>query len=60
MKRPAANALRESITLARSQQLCWINDLQTVLSRLYLPVHLDISQDLEVDAVKIAMKSVEK
>ncbi|KAJ7794805.1 hypothetical protein B0H14DRAFT_2392265, partial [Mycena olivaceomarginata] len=38
----------------------WINDLRIVLSRLYLPVNLDISQDLGIDAVKLAMKSEEK
>ncbi|KAJ6615911.1 hypothetical protein B0H10DRAFT_1629587, partial [Mycena sp. CBHHK59/15] len=33
-KRPASNALHESLTLAREQRLCWINDLRIVLSRL--------------------------
>ena len=60
-RRPASNALlSESIMLARKGQLCWINDLRIVLSRLYVPVHLDISADLQVAAVEIAMKDVEK
>ncbi|KAJ7708472.1 hypothetical protein B0H14DRAFT_2415356 [Mycena olivaceomarginata] len=59
-KRPAWNALQESLTLARASQISWINDLRIVLSRLYIPVELDISAELEVAAVELAMKEVIK
>jgi hypothetical protein len=59
-ERPAWNALQESLTLARAQQISWINDLRIVLSRLYIPVDLDIQPDLDVVAVEIAMKKVEQ
>ncbi|KAJ7788380.1 hypothetical protein B0H14DRAFT_2235988, partial [Mycena olivaceomarginata] len=50
----------ESLTLARAQQISWINDLRIVLSRLYIPVDLDIQSDLDVVAGEIAMKKVER
>ena len=59
-ERPASNALQESIHLARNQQLSWMNDLRIVLSRLYVPVNLNISTDLNVKTVEVAMKCVEK
>ncbi|KAJ6564137.1 hypothetical protein B0H19DRAFT_1067729 [Mycena capillaripes] len=59
-KRPAANSLQESLALAYQQRLCWINDLRIVLSRLHVPVNLDISRGFGVKEVEIAMKGVEK
>ncbi|KAJ7181568.1 hypothetical protein C8R43DRAFT_869325 [Mycena crocata] len=58
--RPASNTLHQAITLARQQRLCWVNDLRIVLSRLHVPVDLDISVDLTVAAVAEAMDAVEK
>jgi hypothetical protein len=37
-----------------------MNDLRIVLSRLYVPVNLDISTDLNMKTVEVAMKCVEK
>jgi hypothetical protein len=51
-ERPASNALQESIHLDRNQQLSWMNDLRIVLSRLYVPVSLNISTDLNVKTVE--------
>ncbi|KAJ7728206.1 hypothetical protein B0H16DRAFT_1773906 [Mycena metata] len=48
------------ISLVRNQRLFWINDLRIVLSRLYVPVALNIGGDLDVPAVEAAMKCVEK
>ncbi|KAJ7791164.1 hypothetical protein B0H14DRAFT_2395940 [Mycena olivaceomarginata] len=59
-KRPAANALQDSIALAYQQRLCWINDLRIVLSRLHVPVILDISPGFGAKEVEMAMKCVEK
>ncbi|KAJ6548980.1 hypothetical protein B0H19DRAFT_952897 [Mycena capillaripes] len=58
--RRAWNALQESISLARKQKLSWINDLRIVLSRLHVPVFLEIAMDLDIKTVEAAMKSVEK
>jgi hypothetical protein len=56
--RPAWNALQESLKLAREKRISWINDLRIILSRLYIPVQLDISGPLEVLDVQNAMKLV--
>ncbi|KAJ7763807.1 hypothetical protein B0H16DRAFT_1455060 [Mycena metata] len=48
----------DSLSLARSQKVCWFNDLRIVLSRLHIPVHLDISQEFTVQLVETAMKDV--
>ncbi|KAJ7118478.1 hypothetical protein C8R43DRAFT_901515 [Mycena crocata] len=59
-ERPAWNALQESLALARSSQISWINDLRIVLSRLYIPVELNISPEMDVKTVEQAMKDVVK
>jgi hypothetical protein len=59
-KRPAWNGLQESFTLACENQISWMNDLRTVLSRLYIPVDLNIQPELDVATVEIAMKEVKK
>jgi hypothetical protein len=41
-------------------KISWINDLRIVLSRLYIPVQLGITADLEITTVKEAMKVVKK
>ncbi|KAJ7480647.1 hypothetical protein FB451DRAFT_1030957 [Mycena latifolia] len=41
-------------------QISWINDLRIVLSRLHIPVELDISRELDVATVELAMKDVQK
>ncbi|KAJ7061767.1 hypothetical protein C8F01DRAFT_987168 [Mycena amicta] len=56
--RPAYHALLDSLTLARNGHDSWAKDLCTVLSKLHVPVVLDVSQDLTQDAVEIAMKAV--
>ncbi|KAJ7150526.1 hypothetical protein C8R43DRAFT_887388 [Mycena crocata] len=58
--RPAWNGLQESLNLARSSQISWINDLRIVLSRLYIPVELDISAGIDVETVESVMKAVIK
>jgi hypothetical protein len=58
--RPAWNALQESLSLARSKKISWINDLCIVLSRLYIPVDLDISGPLTETRVQEPMKAVKK
>ncbi|KAJ7029200.1 hypothetical protein C8F04DRAFT_1265265 [Mycena alexandri] len=58
--RPAWNALQESVALARAKRISWVNDLRIVLSRLYVPVDLEITLDLTVPAVEEAMKAVKK
>ncbi|KAJ7116278.1 hypothetical protein C8R43DRAFT_902453 [Mycena crocata] len=57
-KRPAWNGLQDSLNLARSSQISWINDLRIVLSRLYIPVELDISLEMNVTSVEKTMKDV--
>ncbi|KAJ7050604.1 hypothetical protein C8F01DRAFT_1000384 [Mycena amicta] len=57
-QRPAWNALQESLTLARAGHSCWAKDLCTVLSELFVPVALDISQPLDVPTVQRAMAAV--
>ncbi|KAJ7824392.1 hypothetical protein B0H14DRAFT_2369638 [Mycena olivaceomarginata] len=57
-KRPAWNALQASLTLARASQISWINDLQIVLSRLHVPVELDISVNMDIQTVQATMKVV--
>jgi hypothetical protein len=57
-KRPAWNALQQSLILARASEISWINDLRIVLSRLYIPVELDISPGINVLTVELAMKAV--
>lgn len=57
-QRPAWNGLQESLILARDSQISWINDLRIVLSRLYVPVELDISPQMDVATVELAMKLV--
>ncbi|KAJ6549954.1 hypothetical protein B0H19DRAFT_952273 [Mycena capillaripes] len=47
-ERPAWSALQESLRLSRNKHIARINDLRIVLSRLYIPVQLDISGPLEV------------
>ncbi|KAJ6605443.1 hypothetical protein DFH09DRAFT_883241, partial [Mycena vulgaris] len=42
LDRPAWNALQESLALACDKRLSWVNDLHIVLSRLYIPVEVDI------------------
>ncbi|KAJ6550268.1 hypothetical protein B0H19DRAFT_996947, partial [Mycena capillaripes] len=59
-KRPAWNALQASLTLARANQISWINDLRIVLSRLHVPVELDISVNLNIQTVQATMKAVKK
>jgi hypothetical protein len=59
-KRPAWNALQQSLSLARASKISWINDLRIVLSRLYIPVDLDISPDINGAMVELAMKTVKK
>jgi hypothetical protein len=46
------------LKLAREKRISWINDLRIILSRLYIPVQLDISGPLEVLDVQNAMKLV--
>lgn len=46
------------LALAHEKKISWANDLLIVLSRLFIPVSLDITG--EVEAVKSAMKAVEK
>ncbi|KAJ7814947.1 hypothetical protein B0H14DRAFT_2309802, partial [Mycena olivaceomarginata] len=58
--RPVWNALQESVTLARAMKISWINDLRIVLSRLYIPVELNITTGLEITTVEEAMKAVKK
>jgi hypothetical protein len=58
--RPAWNALQESLRLAQDKGISWVNDLRIVLSRLYIPVSLDISGPLEVAAVEQAMGLIEE
>jgi hypothetical protein len=50
--------LQESLALARTKQNSWINDLRIVLSRLYIPVDLNIQPNLDVATVEVAMKDV--
>jgi hypothetical protein len=57
-KRPAWNALQQSLILARASEIPWINDLRIVLSRLYIPVELDISPGINVLTVELSMKAV--
>ena len=59
-KRPAYNALQESLALARASQISWINDLRIVLSRLHIPVELNIVQEMNIETVERAMKDVKK
>ncbi|KAJ6544512.1 hypothetical protein B0H19DRAFT_1310039, partial [Mycena capillaripes] len=59
-KRPALNVLQASLTLARANQISWINDLRIVLSRLHVPVELDISVNLDVQTAQATMKAVKK
>ncbi|KAJ7125760.1 hypothetical protein C8R43DRAFT_898115 [Mycena crocata] len=59
-ERPAWNTLQESLALARSSQISWINDLCIVLSRPYIPVELNISPEMDVKTVEQAMKDVVK
>jgi hypothetical protein len=59
-KRPAWNALQQSLSLARASKISWINDLRIVLSRLYIPVDLDISPNIDGAMVELAMKAVKK
>ncbi|KAJ7694974.1 hypothetical protein B0H14DRAFT_2173528, partial [Mycena olivaceomarginata] len=56
--RPAWNALQECLRLARAKKISWINDLRIILSRLYIPVELDISGPLEKSAVEQTMRLV--
>ncbi|KAJ7845715.1 hypothetical protein B0H14DRAFT_3682879, partial [Mycena olivaceomarginata] len=56
--RPASNVLQESLRLARAKKISWVNDLQIILSRLYVPVELDISAPLEKSAVEQTMRLV--
>jgi hypothetical protein len=58
--RPARNALEESIKLARAKKISWINDLRLVLSRLYVPVQLEISEPVDVPLIEEAMQLVKK
>jgi hypothetical protein len=58
-ERPAWNALQESLKLAQEKRISWINDLRIILSRLYIPVQLDISGPLNLVDVQNAMKLVE-
>jgi hypothetical protein len=58
--RPAANALQESLTLARASKISWINDLRIVLSRLHIPVQLNIAFGMNVQTAEVAMKQVIK
>jgi hypothetical protein len=46
------------LKLAREKRISWINDLRIILSRLYIPVQLDISGSLELVDVQNAMKLV--
>ncbi|KAJ7101519.1 hypothetical protein B0H15DRAFT_919803 [Mycena belliarum] len=57
-ERPAWNALQDSVTLARAQKVSWINDLRIVLSRLHIPVEIDISSEVTVQSVEMAIKNV--
>jgi hypothetical protein len=50
--------LQESLALARTKQNSWITDLRIVLSRLYIPVDLNIQPNLDVATVEVAMKDV--
>lgn len=56
--RLAWNALQESLKLAREKRISWINDLRIILTRLYIPVPLDISGSLDLVDVQNAMKLV--
>ncbi|KAJ7218848.1 hypothetical protein C8J57DRAFT_957852, partial [Mycena rebaudengoi] len=53
-------ALQDSLTLALDQKMSWINDLRIVLSRLHVPVNLDIYEDLTTDAIDSAMQEVKR
>jgi hypothetical protein len=59
-ERPASNALQETLLLARDQKLCWMNDLRILLWRLYIPVNLDISGEINVQTVEAPMEFVVK
>ncbi|KAJ7710922.1 hypothetical protein B0H17DRAFT_1124000 [Mycena rosella] len=56
--RPAYSALQESLTLGCAGKISWVTDLCIVLSRLNIPVTLDIAEELDVPAVESAMKAV--
>ncbi|KAJ7712552.1 hypothetical protein B0H14DRAFT_2414165, partial [Mycena olivaceomarginata] len=56
--RPVWNALQESLDLARAKKISWVNDLRLVLSKLHIPVELNIQNGLDVPAVEEAMKAV--
>jgi hypothetical protein len=56
--RPAWNALQESLTLARAKKISWANDLRIILSRLYVPVELNISGPLQISQIEETMKLV--
>ncbi|KAJ6596453.1 hypothetical protein B0H10DRAFT_1638934, partial [Mycena sp. CBHHK59/15] len=51
-------ALQASLTLARASQISWINDLRIVLSRLHVPVELDISVNMNIQTVQATMTAV--
>jgi hypothetical protein len=58
--RPARNALEESLKLAWAKRISWVNDLQIVLSRHYVPVQLDISGPVDVPLIEETMQLVKK
>jgi hypothetical protein len=58
LDRPAWNALQESLGPARAKKISCVNDLRIILSRLYVPVELDISGPLQISAIQETMKLV--
>jgi hypothetical protein len=56
--RPAWNGLQESLSLAHAKKISWVNDLRIILSRLFVPVELDISGPLQISLIGETMKLV--
>ncbi|KAJ7731528.1 hypothetical protein B0H16DRAFT_1893334 [Mycena metata] len=57
-RRPAWNALQESLTLARASNTCWFNDPRIVLSHLHIPVKFNIAAEVAVQYIESVMKNV--
>jgi hypothetical protein len=47
---------QELLSLARTKKISWVNDLRIILSRLYVPVELDISGPLQISLIEETMK----
>ncbi|KAJ7103073.1 hypothetical protein B0H15DRAFT_974713, partial [Mycena belliarum] len=58
-QRPVWNALQQSLSLARTKKLSWINDLRIIFpTQLHVPVTLDISSEMTGAMIEDAMKEV--